>query len=349
MSELLVNTLPALTWHRLGMNQSRLTLLDPNGGVWLDADVPEALTSADRAAVPALESGMGEAFSAALKEAPLFVISAPADTQCGRAAVLRYTCQEATAQRSRLYIRAEENAEFSVIVVLKGERDARGQFALGMTLDAQKGSRISLYFANLLPDGMDMAADLAGNCAENAEIVLTRLDLGSKQQHMGAAIDLAGADSRFTAELAYHARSGQALDMNYVVRHRGKRTESLITVSGVLEEAARKCFRGTIDFLNGCAGSKGTETEQVLLMGEDLVNQTIPLILCAEEDVEGNHGASIGQLDEKVLFYMASRGIGEERAKAIMARSRIELALNAFPDERVRGEIEAFLAAMEEV
>ncbi len=50
-----------------------------------------------------------------------------------------------------------------------------------------------------------------------------------------------------------------------------------------------------------------------LLLGEDVVNRTIPLILCAEEDVEGNHGASIGQLDEDILFYMNSEGSAGQR------------------------------------
>lgn len=49
-----------------------------------------------------------------------------------------------------------------------------------------------------------------------------------------------------------------------------------------------------------------------------MVNQTIPLILCAEEDVKGSHGASIGQLDEETLFYMQARGISEEQAYALM-------------------------------
>ena len=43
-----------------------------------------------------------------------------------------------------------------------------------------------------------------------------------------------------------------------------------------------------------------------------VVNQTIPLILCEEEDVEGNHGATIGKLDEELLFYLESRGMSEE-------------------------------------
>lgn len=47
----------------------------------------------------------------------------------------------------------------------------------------------------------------------------------------------------------------------------------------------------------------------MLLVVDNMVNQTIPLILCAEEDVEGNHGASIGKPDENMLFYAATRGI----------------------------------------
>lgn len=49
--------------------------------------------------------------------------------------------------------------------------------------------------------------------------------------------------------------------------------------------------------------------------GDDIVNQTIPLILCAEEDVEGNHGASMGDLDDATLFYLCSRGLSREEAE----------------------------------
>lgn len=77
-------------------------------------------------------------------------------------------------------------------------------------------------------------------------------------------------------------------------------------------------MRGTIDFVHGCVGAKGDEKEDVLLVGDNMVNQTIPLILCAEEDVEGNHGASIGKLDENMLFYACherhSPGGGTETA-----------------------------------
>ena len=92
----------------------------------------------------------------------------------------------------------------------------------------------------------------------------------------------------------------------------------------MLNGNAFKLFRGSIDFVKGCAGSVGNEKEDVLLLGDDVVNQTIPLILCAEEDVEGNHGASIGELDEKTLFYLMSRGFTKEAAEAMIAGARLQ-------------------------
>lgn len=85
-------------------------------------------------------------------------------------------------------------------------------------------------------------------------------------------------------------------------------------------DEAQKTLRFTIDFKNGSAGSVGDEQEDVLLLGEDVINRTMPIILCQEEDVDGRHGATIGQLGEDLLFYMQSRGIDEEEAKRIMIK-----------------------------
>ena len=77
----------------------------------------------------------------------------------------------------------------------------------------------------------------------------------------------------------------------------------------------------------------------VLLMDDQVVNQTIPIILCAEEDVEGNHGATIGQLDEETLFYMQSRGLPEKEIYALMERGRLASVISKIPDPDFRDEL----------
>ena len=73
------------------------------------------------------------------------------------------------------------------------------------------------------------------------------------------------------------------------------------------------------------------------MLGDDVVNKTVPLILCAEENVVGNHGATIGELDEDTLFYFESRGIDKQTAENILARAAIERLARAARRQRERG------------
>ena len=77
--------------------------------------------------------------------------------------------------------------------------------------------------------------------------------------------------------------------MNEVVRQRGRNTRSELGYNGVLEDAAKKSLRTTIDLVHGAKGAQGNEAETVLVLGDDVVvNKTLPTILCDEDDVAGN-------------------------------------------------------------
>ena len=82
------------------------------------------------------------------------------------------------------------------------------------------------------------------------------------------------------------------------------------------------------------------------MLGDGVVNKTVPLILCAEENVVGNHGATIGELDEDTLFYFESRGISAAEVENIMARAAIERLARTLEDETAQA---AILAELEEV
>lgn len=133
--------------------------------------------------------------------------------------------------------------------------------------------------------------------------------------------------------------------MNMAVNHFGRNTTSEIDASGALKDSARKVFRGTIDFKIGSAGSVGTEKETVLMLGENAVNKTVPLILCAEENVEGNHGATIGEMDDETAFYFESHGIDRETAETLLSRAAIERLARLVGDEQLE---QAALSALDE-
>ena len=136
--------------------------------------------------------------------------------------------------------------------------------------------------------------------------------------------------------------------MNYVADHKGQNTESEIVSAGVLKEGTKKNSRQTINFISGCSGSKGSESEEVLLLDDDVINKSAPLILCTEEDVEGEHGASIGEPDEDTVFYIKSRGLSLEKIHEMLSFAKIETALKRINHEETTKLVHEYLGIAED-
>ena len=237
-------------------------------------------------------------------------------------------------------IHAEAESQVTVLMDYAGEGEGQGLAAIQTKIYAEEGALVRLVQVQRLPKGVTCLNDVGGRCESGAKIEVTHLVLGGHATYQGCQIDLAGHNSALETDIGYLLEAGSKLDMNYNAIHRGKKTTSRIDASGVLKEAAFKLFRGTIDFKHGSAGSVGNEKEDVLLLDDTAINQTIPLILCAEEDVQGNHGATIGKLSEETLAYMAARGIPEETAYELMAKARIHRVCERIPDEATRQLVE---------
>lgn len=236
----------------------------------------------------------------------------------------------------RYFLQVKKNSHMNVAVYCTTKENETEPFFLQLKIYAEENSKLDLAVVQTIGKSQQVFSDIGGLLEKNAAVELVKMELGGKEVYSGAYMDLKGDTSSFKAHIGYLGEEKQRLDMNYVARHHGKKTESLMESSGVLSDEAFKLFRGTIDFVKGCPGSVGNEKEDVLLLGDDVVNQTIPLILCAEEDVEGNHGASIGELDEKTLFYLMSRGFTKEAAQQMIARARLDAVANQIMEPSVR-------------
>lgn len=193
--------------------------------------------------------------------------------------------------------------------------------------------------------GSRLASQVTARCADGGRVELVQVLLGRGDVWCEDKVALDGAGSSLAADLGYLGQAKQQRDIGLVVDHYGRETKSEIHAGGALRDAAEKTFRGTIDFKRGASGAVGSELETVLMLGEDAVNKTVPVILCAEEDIVGEHGASIGALDEETLFYFESRGIGRAQAEELLARAAIERLARRAGDEEMAQTI---LDALEE-
>ena len=188
----------------------------------------------------------------------------------------------------------------------------------------EAGASVKLVQVQKAADSTLLYNTINGTDAEKSSTSILQLFPGKGHVYSEIRNDLNGDGSEFSADIGYLGQNSQKIDFNLVVNHFGKNTKCRIDANGALKDSASKLFRGTIDFKTGCSGAVGSEDESVLMLGDDVSNRTVPVILCTEEDVMGTHGATIGELDEETLFYFGSRGISREEAEKIMARAALD-------------------------
>ena len=97
----------------------------------------------------------------------------------------------------------------------------------------------------------------------------------------------------------YLGKENQVFDLNYIGELKGEMSKIDIEVQGALKDRAKKHFKGTIDFKKGCKKAKGNENEACMLLSDTAKSLALPMLLCSEEEVEGNHSSSAGKIDEK--------------------------------------------------
>ena len=289
----------------------------------------------------ALRTGMGIDIDELMISAGVkaVVYTVPENVKAKRPIVIRYDLANGQGSLSSQVIHARKDSEVTVIMEYSSEKDATGFHGVSTRLLAEEGARITLVKVQLLGNGFIHFDDIGGACFEKGQIDLVSLELGAKKSWTGCYTNLVEKESVFNSNMGYLCRDDHSLDINYVSDHRGKKTEALMQFKGVLMGNASKTFRGTIDFKNGSSGSVGDEQEDALLLSEDVVNKTMPVILCQEEDVDGRHGATIGQLGEDILFYMQTRGIDEEEAKRIITKARLESVARMIPDPEIMQKV----------
>ena len=268
---------------------------------------------------------------------------APEGKKIEKPLVIRYDLLDGSSSLSSQVIHAKKDSEITVIMVYTSEKEASGFHGVSTRLLAEEGAKINLVKTQTLGDGFIHFDDIGGACLKGGKIELVTLELGGCKVWSSAYVTLSEKEASFDSNMGYLCRADHSLDMNYVADQRGKKTESSMKFKGVLMDRASKSFRGTIDFKNGSSGSVGDEQEDALLLSDDVINKTMPVILCQEEDVEGRHGATIGQLGEDLLFYMQTRGIDEEEAKRIMIKARLESVARLIPEPEIMQKTEYYI------
>jgi Fe-S cluster assembly protein SufD len=143
----------------------------------------------------------------------------------------------------------------------------------------------------------------------------------------GSAAELSGA---------FLLRGTQHCDTTLLVEHRVPRCTSRELFKGVLDGEARGVFQGKIIVSPGAQKTDGKQMSGALLLSEGAEFDSKPELEIFADDVVCGHGATSGQIDEDLLFYLETRGIPEAEARALLIQAFVGEALERVDDEAFR-------------
>lgn len=129
---------------------------------------------------------------------------------------------------------------------------------------------------------------------------------------------LAGEGASLTLDGLFVATGNQHIDNHTVIDHVSRRAESHELYKGILDGHARGIFDGRIIVRENAQKTVSRQENRNLLLSETAIVDSKPTLEILNDDVKCNHGSTIGQLEEEPLFYLRSRGIGEEDARNML-------------------------------
>ena len=199
-----------------------------------------------------------------------------------------------------------------------------------------ENSEINITIINLLNNCSNNFINVENKLLDNSILNYTIVDFGGKNSILNFYSNLFGKNSNNNINSIYLGTENNILDYNYIAQLQGEKSNVNIEVQGALKDSAIKHFKGTIDFKKGCKKAIGNENENCLLLSDKAKSLALPVLLCQEEEVVGNHSSSSGKCSKSELFYLMTRGFNEQEALKLLVKAKFNRIIDGINSKNAR-------------
>jgi len=187
--------------------------------------------------------------------------------------------------------------------------------------------------------------------AREAEYRRVDLELGGALSRHELNVSLQGERARLTANGVLLATGRRHVDTRLGIDHIGRDSACDLLWRGLGAGRGRAVFHGGILIREGADGTAAALSNKNLLLGDAAEIDTQPVLVIHADEVQAAHGATVGQLDPTAMFYLRSRGLPAEQARALLTAAFCRETLNAFESPALRDalavRLDAALARLE--
>ncbi|MBX9593161.1 MAG: Fe-S cluster assembly protein SufD [Roseomonas sp.] len=306
-------------------------------------------------ALPSLEGRLGAvarpaeqalaALNAMLFEDGL-VVTVPAGVAGGVLELLSFATlsDRAPAYHPRHLVQLAEGASLTLIETAAGPAAAR--YLHNPVFEIEVAARARFNHGRLQQEGLDafFLSTVYAAVAEGGTYDNFTLNAGARLARNEIHVALCGPKAECHMNGVQLVADGQHADTTTALDHAAPDCASRQTYKTVLAGRSRGVFQGKILVRKVAQKTDGYQMNQALLLSPDAEIDSKPQLEIYADDVKCSHGATVGELDADNLFFLRSRGIPLEQAKAILVEAFLTEAVEAVADEAIRAALSGAVA-----
>jgi len=169
--------------------------------------------------------------------------------------------------------------------------------------------------------------------------------LGGELSRHDVAASLEGEGAECVLNGLYMVEGRQHVDFHTNVEHREPHGTSREYYKGILGGRSRGVFNGRVHVHPGAQRTDSEQSNKNLLLSRDAEVDTKPELEIYADDVKCSHGATVGQLDPDMLFYLRARGIDEAAARGLLTYGFAQDVIERMGIEAVRARLESVIVS----
>lgn len=180
------------------------------------------------------------------------------------------------------------------------------------------GARLHYYRVQQESDQARHIGHISIRQEQDSLLQLSCISIGAALARSEIHCRLAGPGAELQARGLYLGRNRQHTDQHVHVEHRCPHTRSDMHYRGLLDDRAQGVFTGRVLVHKGAQGIDARQLNANLLLSDKAEADSKPELEIHANDVKCGHGATVARLDEDMLFYLRSRGLGESAARTML-------------------------------
>ncbi|MDV6235964.1 Fe-S cluster assembly protein SufD [Leptospira ellisii] len=219
------------------------------------------------------------------------------------------------------------------------------KFFQGLTaLDSGNGTK--LFYAGIESFGSSVFhfQNLFSDQKRDSDVKIAKVTPGGYKGKNLLNVELSGKGARARVLGLAPMAAREFQDSEVKIIHKESHTESSILYRGALRDKAHHIFTGNLQIPNSCKDVNAIQINNNLLLDRTARAESIPKLEVYAENVKCEHGATVGEIDEEQLFYLASRGIDEDEARRMIVDGFLGEVIGEIESEPIREELFRLIA-----